>query len=988
MKFEKGAIIFLIIILVFSYFSVYDWPFFTVKQIRAASWTNGYIYRKQISVDNTKVSGAADLTDFPVLVSITDNDLKATSSGGKVEDTNGYDIVFMSEGSTTSTLDFEVESYSSSTGELIAWVKVPIVYYGTNTDIYMYYGNELATSSQESATGVWSDNYKGVWHLGDNPAGSGIVDSTSNNNDGTVSGAMTTDDQVTGKISGSLDFDGTDDHVNFGSGSSLDLTEAITIEAWVQGTSSDTIISDVRRSSSNISNPLMQVAGEDVYYSWVEDANYKYIWTGKMNAYGSGWSASQKVTTSSIRNHLDFQVTEDGIYYVWAESDGSNKQIWTGDMALNGTGWVASKRTSSTLEQVEPELHSVGTKIYYIWNENPIGTGDIWTGSMDDDGLNWNASKRTVASAYRKKANPQLQVSGSTIYLSWIEQDEELEIYQVASGNIGTDGKSFSYFLRTAAESMDYGSVRMQVDGSNIYFTWVDDDFFQSSGANTQIWTGSIATGGSSWSATQRTSNSDWYYSPQMQLTGDKVNYAWYNSSSTNRLWEGSLDTDGSNWSETMNSSSGQAYPAFQVVGGKTYYFWVNSTGSSLVTAEKGANIINKGDFYGLGISSTTAKAFVNAGPDTFKYKKIATAYSAGAEARTTIDNTWNHLVMTYDKVNLKFYLNGSLVDSYAYNQNISTADFGLILGDDWEGLIDEVRVSSVARSADWVATLYNNQNSPSTFYTVGVEHESNNLSIASSVTVDSGADAVVLLEGTTKNVVCSAIITDADGWSDFASVTAKFYRSGIGAGAADDNDNHYTVSGSKATYCSSTDANSGTCSVTIPVYFYAEPTDSGAYSGQNWVCEITPYDTWDEGIADTYSLEMNTLQSLDVSSAINYGSILPNSASTGDNTAIVTNTGNNDVDFQLSGETMTCSIRGSISASAQEYKLTSFSYGAGIDLTDSLADVDASLAKATSDTPTSTDTVYWQLSALVGLKGTCTSSVTFLVRSAIVEED
>jgi methylaspartate ammonia-lyase len=35
-------------------------------------------------------------------------------------------------------------------------------------------------------------------------------------------------------------------------------------------------------------------------------------------------------------------------------------------------------------------------------------------------------------------------------------------------------------------------------------------------------------------------------------------------------------------------------------------------------------------------------------------------------------------------------------------------------------GTLDEVRVSSTARSAGWIATEYNNQSSPSTFYTVG----------------------------------------------------------------------------------------------------------------------------------------------------------------------------------------------------------------------------------------------------------------------------
>jgi hypothetical protein len=37
-------------------------------------------------------------------------------------------------------------------------------------------------------------------------------------------------------------------------------------------------------------------------------------------------------------------------------------------------------------------------------------------------------------------------------------------------------------------------------------------------------------------------------------------------------------------------------------------------------------------------------------------------------------------------------------------------------------GSLDEVRVSNAVRSADWIATEYNNQSSPATFYTLGSE--------------------------------------------------------------------------------------------------------------------------------------------------------------------------------------------------------------------------------------------------------------------------
>ena len=42
--------------------------------------------------------------------------------------------------------------------------------------------------------------------------------------------------------------------------------------------------------------------------------------------------------------------------------------------------------------------------------------------------------------------------------------------------------------------------------------------------------------------------------------------------------------------------------------------------------------------------------------------------------------------------------------------------------GDPWDGIIDEVRVSTVERDADWISTEYNNQVSGSTFLSLGVE--------------------------------------------------------------------------------------------------------------------------------------------------------------------------------------------------------------------------------------------------------------------------
>ncbi|MCK4735849.1 MAG: carboxypeptidase regulatory-like domain-containing protein, partial [Methanophagales archaeon] len=72
-------------------------------------------------------------------------------------------------------------------------------------------------------------NLIGEWHF-DEGTGGIVVDSSGNGNNGTINGATWT----TGKIDSALNFDGVDDYVDCGNDASLNITEAITIEAWVK----------------------------------------------------------------------------------------------------------------------------------------------------------------------------------------------------------------------------------------------------------------------------------------------------------------------------------------------------------------------------------------------------------------------------------------------------------------------------------------------------------------------------------------------------------------------------------------------------------------------------------------------------------------------------------------------------------------------------------------------------------------------------------
>jgi hypothetical protein len=198
-----------------------------------SSWSNGYASRRAITISHTQVPNT-DQSNFPVLISLPPNtyaDLKTTANGGSVTNTNGYDILFTSDAAGTLPLAYERESYSGSTGAMIDWVRVATVSHTTNTVIYLFYGNSSVTTDQSNPSGTWDSNYVGVWHL---PNGTTLSanDSTSNANNGAITGATAT----TGQIDGAASLSGTSQYITVGDGSSLRITGNITIEAWINPT--------------------------------------------------------------------------------------------------------------------------------------------------------------------------------------------------------------------------------------------------------------------------------------------------------------------------------------------------------------------------------------------------------------------------------------------------------------------------------------------------------------------------------------------------------------------------------------------------------------------------------------------------------------------------------------------------------------------------------------------------------------------------------
>jgi hypothetical protein len=314
-------------------------------------WTIGvegsFKYRRPITISDSMTPGSctSDVPNFPVLVSLSGDWLKTRGSdpvNGRIETANGYDIVFRASDGRT-PLDYEIERYDGTNGELIAWVRIPTLIYNGNTTIYMYYGNPKITSPTQNPTGVWSNGYVGVWHLKETAGGSGAIkNSTANAGlDGTDSGSPTFN--ATGQIDGAIGFDGTNDQIAItdpGTGSVLDFGTgaSITLSAWIKPATLPTTSTFLIKGDTDGYNLNygLQAGGAQLLFSYYGSAYNNYVTSANVLATGNWYHTALTYT---------FGTAASAILYVngapqagtWTSGTGnqapvqSNLQLWFGD---------------------------------------------------------------------------------------------------------------------------------------------------------------------------------------------------------------------------------------------------------------------------------------------------------------------------------------------------------------------------------------------------------------------------------------------------------------------------------------------------------------------------------------------------------------------------------------------------------------------------------------------------------------------------------
>jgi hypothetical protein len=270
------------------------------------AWLGTWGNRIKLTIDSSKVD-TANLTNFPVMVY-----LSAASGIGDVDascvfdeltsDANRKKIAVTSSDGTTE-LYVEIERWDDANEKAWLHVKVPTVSYSADTVLYLYFDSSHADNTtyigdigSTPGQAVWDSNFKAVYHMAQDPNGDvtdAIKDSTSNANDGTPNGSMTTSDLVDGKVGKGIDFDGTDDTVQ---------TPAITI--------SQLTIMIVCKHSSSLDWDGIAVASDDSSSDWWQITNGP---SGKMkfnySANGSGTGENVYVGDSVVNDDAFHMLT-------------------------------------------------------------------------------------------------------------------------------------------------------------------------------------------------------------------------------------------------------------------------------------------------------------------------------------------------------------------------------------------------------------------------------------------------------------------------------------------------------------------------------------------------------------------------------------------------------------------------------------------------------------------------------------------------------
>jgi len=418
----------------------------------------GYEYRKLITLESSQISGASAHTNYPVMLKLTEADLKSTANAGGVENPSGYDIIFTQSDGTT-ILTHELQNYTSATGDLLCWVNIPSLSPTVDTDIYLYFGRSDIYSDQSDTT-AWNSNYLGVWHLEDLTDAAGAYTLTDHN----------TAVNASGYLGSAREFDGDgDDLENLQGDSYLDGLSSMTISMWVKadavgtdkglfyGTDPDALDrrlmlrqdaagekgggTNVYRTSLLLgtnnkqrhesSNGSATIAWQYLSMAWTDGAATNLYVDGVLDT--PSWGTTRSGTTNKSTKFLLGKGSKDGATSSW---DGLIDEVRISNVELS-TDWIATEyenmtapatfHTVSTANEL-PTISDIETIALSYQSSDPATLVSTSVTTHDYSQFNLDSAKVQISTNYLSSEDTLTFTSNYGISGSWQESTGMLRL--------------------------------------------------------------------------------------------------------------------------------------------------------------------------------------------------------------------------------------------------------------------------------------------------------------------------------------------------------------------------------------------------------------------------------------------------------------------------------------------------------------------------------------------------------------------------------
>ena len=214
-----------------------------------------------------------------------------------------------------------------------------------------------------------------------------------------------------------------------------------------------------------------------------------------------------------------------------------------------------------------------GSNRFVVWEDNTPGNYDILIRRSADNGATWQAAKN-LSNNPGHSYNPQIAVSGSNVYVVWLQIDSGGTMEDIFLRRSADNGATWKPIVKlTTTGAVGFSSPQVIASGANVYAVWDQE--------NGEIYIRRSTDNGATWKSVFNLSNNPGpSHLKEIAVAGPNVYIAWSQSNSDNTqsdvFFRRSTD-DGATWKTRVIISQSDevvSRPSMTVSGSYIHIVW------------------------------------------------------------------------------------------------------------------------------------------------------------------------------------------------------------------------------------------------------------------------------------------------------------------------------------------------------------------------------------------------------------------------------